>query len=141
MLQLQIIYMSANLLPSFVTNDSLIYSEFLPVLLFLTIAIVLALIIVVLSYILSVQNPDTEKLSTYECGFEPYEDARNVFDVKFYIVAILFILFDIEAMFLLPWSVCLSQLDMLGFWAMIDFIIELGVGFIYVWYVGALEWD
>ena len=84
---------------------------------------------------------DTEKLSTYECGFEPYEDARNIFDVKFYIVAILFILFDIEAMFLLPWSVSISQLSTLGFWSMIDFIIELGVGFVYVWYVGALEWD
>lgn len=119
----------------------LLYHEFLPILLFLGIAIVLALIIVVLSYSLSVQNPETEKLSSYECGFEPYEDARNIYDVKFYIVAILFILFDIEAMFLLPWSVSLSQLSVLGFWSMIDFIIELGVGFIYVWYVGALEWD
>tara|TARA_B110000902_G_scaffold200213_1_gene227347 strand:+ start:2638 stop:3054 length:417 start_codon:yes stop_codon:yes gene_type:complete len=122
-------------------NESFLYSEFLPVLVFLGIAIVLAGIIVTLSYVLSVQNPDTEKLSSYECGFEPYEDARNVFDIKFYIVAILFILFDIEAMFLLPWSVSLSQLSTLGFWSMIDFIIELGVGFIYVWYVGALEWD
>lgn len=117
------------------------YFEFLPILLFLGVAIILALIIVTLSYVLSIQNPDTEKLSSYECGFEPYEDARNIFDVKFYIVAILFILFDIEAMFLLPWSVSLSQLSTLGFWSMIDFIIELGVGFIYVWYVGALEWD
>lgn len=122
-------------------NESFLYSEFLPVLVFLGIAILLAGIIVTLSYVLSVQNPDTEKLSSYECGFEPYEDARNVFDIKFYIVAILFILFDIEAMFLLPWSVSLSQLSTLGFWSMIDFIIELGVGFIYVWYVGALEWD
>jgi len=122
-------------------NQSLLYFEFLPILVFLGIAIVLALIIVTLSFVLSVQNPDTEKLSTYECGFEPYEDARNIFDVKFYIVAILFILFDIEAMFLLPWSVSISQLSTLGFWSMIDFIIELGVGFVYVWYVGALEWD
>ena len=122
-------------------NESFLYSEFFPVLFFLGIAIILALIIVSLSYFLSNQNPDTEKLSSYECGFEPYEDARNIFDVKFYIVAILFILFDIEAMFLLPWSICLSQLSTLGFWSMIDFIIELGVGFVYVWYVGALEWD
>jgi len=122
-------------------NESFLYFEFLPILIFLGIAIILALIIVTLSYVLSIQNPDTEKLSSYECGFEPYEDARNIFDVKFYIVAILFILFDIEAMFLLPWSVSLSQLSTLGFWSMIDFIIELGVGFIYVWYVGALEWD
>ena len=122
-------------------NESFLYFEFLPILLFLGVAIILALIIVTLSYFLSIQNPDTEKLSSYECGFEPYEDARNIFDVKFYVVAILFILFDIEAMFLLPWSVSLSQLSTLGFWSMIDFIIELGVGFVYVWYVGALEWD
>lgn len=122
-------------------NSSLLYAEFLPILIFLGIAILLAIIIVVFSYLLSVQNPDTEKLSSYECGFEPYEDARNIFDVKFYIIAILFILFDIEAMFLLPWCISLSQLSTLGFWSMIDFVLELGVGFIYVWYVGALEWD
>lgn len=122
-------------------NNSLILFEFLPILVFLMIAIVLALIIVTLSYLLSVQNPETEKLSVYECGFEPYEDARNIFDVKFYLVAILFIIFDIETMFLLPWSISLSQLNNLGFWSMIDFIIELGVGFVYVWYLGALEWS
>ena len=119
---------------------SFFYAEFLPILVFLFIAIVLALIIVTLSYVLSIQNPETEKLSAYECGFEPYEDARNIFDVKFYLIAILFILFDIETMFLLPWSVSVSQLSVLGFWSMIDFIIELGVGFVYVWYIGALEW-
>ena len=123
------------------SNESFFHSEFLPILIFLTIAIILALIIVTLSYLLAVQNPETEKLSAYECGFEPYEDARNIFDVKFYIIAILFIIFDIETMFLLPWSVSLSQLNVLGFWSMIDFIIELGVGFVYIWYVGALEWD
>ena len=133
--------MSITIFFFFNFNESFLYFEFLPILLFLGVAIILALIIVTLSYVLSIQNPDTEKLSSYECGFEPYEDARNIFDVKFYIVAILFILFDIEAMFLLPWSVSLSQLSTLGFWSMIDFIIELGVGFIYVWYVGALEWD
>ena len=122
-------------------NNSLVLFEFLPILVFLVIAIVLALIIVTLSYLLSVQNPETEKLSVYECGFEPYEDARNIFDVKFYLVAILFIIFDIETMFLLPWSISLAQLNNLGFWSMIDFIIELGVGFIYVWYLGALEWN
>lgn len=120
---------------------SFIHNEFLPVLLFLFVAIVLALVIVTLSYLLAIQNPETEKLSAYECGFEPYEDARNIFDVKFYLVAILFILFDIETMFLLPWSISLSQLNILGFWSMIDFIIELGIGFVYIWYVGALEWD
>ena len=113
----------------------------MPILLFLLVAIVLALVIVTLSYLLAIQNPETEKLSAYECGFEPYEDARNIFDVKFYLVAILFILFDIETMFLLPWSVSLSQLNILGFWSMVDFIMELGIGFVYIWYIGALEWD
>ena len=125
----------------FNVNDSFFYFEFFPILIFLTIAIILSLIITGLSYFLAVQNPETEKLSSYECGFEPYEDARNIFDVKFYIVAILFIIFDIETMFLLPWSMSISQLDILGFWSMIDFIIELGVGFIYIWFIGALEWD
>ena len=125
----------------FNTNDSFFHFEFFPILIFLTIAIILSLIITGLSYFLAVQNPETEKLSSYECGFEPYEDARNIFDVKFYIVAILFIIFDIETMFLLPWSMSISQLDILGFWSMIDFIIELGVGFIYIWFIGALEWD
>jgi NADH-quinone oxidoreductase subunit A len=122
-------------------NESLFKFEYLVILIFLIISILLSLIIVGLSYLLSIQNPEPEKLSTYECGFEPYEDSRHKFDIKFYLVAILFIIFDIETMFLLPWSVSLSQLNLLGFWAMIDFIIELGVGFIYIWYVGALEWD
>ena len=126
---------------NFNLEQSLFYFEFLPILIFLTIAILLAVLITGLSYFLAVQNPETEKLSSYECGFEPYEDARNIFDVKFYIVAILFIIFDIETMFLLPWSVSISQLDVLGFWSMIDFIIELGVGFVYIWYIGALEWE
>ena len=114
---------------------------YLSILIFLIVAILLSLIIVGFSYLLSIQNPEPEKLSTYECGFEPYEDSRHKFDVKFYLVAILFIIFDIETMFLLPWSVSLSQLSNLGFWAMVDFVIELGIGFIYIWYVGALEWD
>jgi len=122
-------------------NESLFKFEYLAILIFLIVAILLSLIIIGFSYLLSIQNPEPEKLSTYECGFEPYEDSRHKFDVKFYLVAILFIIFDIETMFLLPWSVTLSQLNLLGFWSMIDFIIELGVGFVYVWYIGALEWD
>ena len=122
-------------------NKSLFYFEILPILIFLIVAIILSLIIVSLSYFLAIQNPETEKLSSYECGFEPYEDARNIFDVRFYVVAILFIIFDIETMFLLPWSITISQLNILGFWSMIDFIIELGIGFLYIWYVGALEWE
>ena len=122
-------------------EESLFRNEYLPIFIYLIIAIVLSIIIVTFSYLLVIQNPETEKLSTYECGFEPYEDARHKFDVKFYLVAILFIVFDIETMFLLPWSISLSQLNLLGFWSMIDFVIELGVGFIYIWYIGALEWN
>jgi NADH-quinone oxidoreductase subunit A len=96
-------------------NESLYKFEYLAILIFLIFAVVLSLIIVGLSYLLSIQNPESEKLSTYECGFEPYEDSRHKFDVKFYLVAILFIIFDIETMFLLPWSVTLSQLNLLGF--------------------------
>ena len=122
-------------------NESLFKFEYLVILIFLIVSVLLSFIIVGFSYLLSIQNPEPEKLSTYECGFEPYEDSRHKFDIKFYLVAILFIVFDIETMFLLPWSVSLAQLNLLGFWSMIDFIIELGVGFIYVWYIGALEWD
>lgn len=122
-------------------NLSLLHNEYTTVLIFLLIGILLSVIIVGLSYFLVVQNPETEKLSSYECGFEPYEDARHKFDVKFYLVAILFIVFDIETMFLLPWCISLNNLSVLGFWSMIDFIIELGVGFVYIWYIGALDWD
>ena len=122
-------------------NESLFKNEYSAILLFFSIAILLSIIIVSLSYLLVIQNPESEKLSSYECGFEPYEDARHKFDVKFYLIAILFIVFDIETMFLLPWCVSVSQLNLLGFWSMIDFIIELGIGFIYIWYIGALEWD
>jgi NADH-quinone oxidoreductase subunit A len=121
-------------------NVSLFKEEYLGIFIFVIVAIVLALVIAVLSYALTSQKPESEKLSSYECGFEPYEDTRNKFDVKFCLVAILFILFDIEVVFLLPWSITLSQLNLLGFWSMIDFLLELGIGFIYVWKMQALEW-
>ena len=125
----------------FQLNSSLFKNEYLSILLFLSVAILLSVIIVFFSYALAVQNPESEKLSTYECGFEPYEDARHKFDVRFYLVAILFIVFDIETMYLLPWCISVSQLNLLGFWSMIDFIIELGIGFVYIWYLGALDWS
>lgn len=105
------------------------------------IAFFLAIVIIFLSYFLSIQNPETEKLSTYECGFEPYEDSRHQFEIKFYLIAILFLVFDIEAVYIYPWCVSLSQLNMTGFWSMIDFVIELSVGFLYVWIIGALNWE
>jgi NADH-quinone oxidoreductase subunit A len=97
------------------SHSSLFYNEYSVILIFLLVAILLSVIIVFLSYILAVQKPETEKLSTYECGFEPYEDARHTFDVKFYLIAILFIVFDIETMFLIPWTNVLAQLDLVGF--------------------------
>jgi NADH:ubiquinone oxidoreductase subunit 3 (subunit A) len=122
-------------------STSLLKTEYLSILIYLVVAVVLSVIILAFSYLLVVQNPETEKMSAYECGFEPYEDARHKFDVKFYLVAMLFIVFDIETMYLIPWSVTISKLNLLGFWAMMDFIIELGIGFIYVWYIGGLDWD
>lgn len=122
-------------------DNSLIKKEYLTILLFIILAVVLTVIIIGASYFLANQNPDSEKLSAYECGFEPYEDTRHTFDVRFCVIAILFIIFDIEVMFLIPWCVSVSKLDLLGFWSMIDFIIELGIGFFYVWYVRALDWD
>jgi len=104
-------------------------------------SIFLSLVILGASYLIGVQNPDLEKLSAYECGFDPYEDARNSFDVRFYLVSILFIIFDLEAMFFFPWSVSLSFINFLGFWSMMDFLLELIVGFIYAWRIGALEWE
>lgn len=87
------------------------------------------------------QAGDTDKLSAYECGFDPFDDARNRFDVRFYLVAILFIVFDLEAAFLFPWALSLGKLPALGFWSMFDFLFELGIGFVYAWKVHALEWE
>jgi NADH-quinone oxidoreductase subunit A len=115
-------------------------NEYFPILLLLFVSIGLSLIILGASYFLGIQKPDVEKLSVYECGFESSEDARNMFDIRFYLVAVLFLLFDLEALFLFPWAVSLSQLSSLGFWTMIDFLLELVVGFVYVWKMGALNW-
>jgi NADH-quinone oxidoreductase subunit A len=122
-------------------ENSLIKKEYSILLMFLIFAILLTVAIVGASYFLAKQNPEVEKLSAYECGFEPYEDARHTFDVRFCVIAILFIIFDIEIMFLIPWCISISKLDLLGFWSMIDFLIELGIGFFYVWYVNALNWN
>ena len=122
-------------------DNSLIQKEYLILLIFLLFAIVLTVVIVGASYLLVRQNPESEKLSAYECGFEPYEDSRHTYDVRFCVIAILFIIFDIEIMFLIPWCVSVSKLDLLGFWSMIDFLLELGIGFFYVWYCRALDWD
>jgi len=115
--------------------------EYLPILVFLGIAVALSLVMVVASYVVARQKPDSEKLSPYECGFEPFDDARSKFDVRFYLVAILFIIFDLEVAFLFPWAVSLGSIGLFGFWSMVVFLAVLTVGFIYEWRKGALEWE
>lgn len=120
-------------------ENSILQKEYIILFIFLIFAIFLTVLIIGASYFVARQNPESEKLSAYECGFEPYEDTRNTFDIKFCVIAILFVIFDIEIMFLIPWCVSLSKLDLLGFWSMIDFLIELAVGFFYIWYIKALD--
>lgn len=116
-------------------------SEYLPILIFIGIAVGLSAVIVAASFILAKQNPDSEKLSTYECGFPAFEDARIKFDVRFYLVAILFIIFDLEMAFMYPWAVTLGDIGLFGFFSMIVFLAVLTVGFIYEWKKGAMEWE
>jgi NADH-quinone oxidoreductase subunit A len=116
-------------------------TEYLPVLVFLIIATGLSLVILVLSYTVSLKKPDKQKLSQYECGFDPFSDARSKFDVRFYLVAILFIIFDLEIAFLFPWAISFGTIGVFGFWSMMIFLGVLTIGFIYEWRKGALEWE
>ncbi|MBU0723582.1 MAG: NADH-quinone oxidoreductase subunit A [Alphaproteobacteria bacterium] len=115
--------------------------EYLPILIFLGVAIGLSLVMVIGSYLVAPQRPDSEKLSSYECGFEAFDDARSQFDVRFYLVAILFIIFDLEVAFLFPWAVTLGEIGVFGFWSMVTFLGILTIGFVYEWKKGALEWE
>ena len=115
--------------------------EYLPILIFLGVAVAVAGAAVLASFILARQHPDPEKLSAYECGFEAFDDARMKFDARFYLVAILFIIFDLEVAFLFPWAVAFRDVGLFGFWSMMIFLGVLTVGFIYEWRKGALEWD
>jgi len=115
--------------------------EYLPILIFLGIAAGMALAAIGASYVVARQRPDSEKVSAYECGFDAFGDARRQFDVRFYLVAILFIIFDLEIAFLFPWAISLGQIGMFGFWSMIVFLAVLTVGFVYEWKKGALEWE
>ena len=115
--------------------------DYLPIILFLFIALGLSCAFIVINFILSPKNPDPEKLSAYECGFEPFQDSRMEFDVRFYLVAILFIIFDLEIAFLFPWAISLGGIGALGFWSMMFFLGVLTIGFIYEWKKGALEWE
>jgi NADH-quinone oxidoreductase subunit A len=116
-------------------------SAYFPILVFLAIAGALAVAMIAASFLVARQAPNSEKLSPYECGFEPFEDARMRFDVRYYLVAILFIIFDLEVAFLFPWAVSLGDIGLYGFWSMVVFLGVLTVGFIYEWMKGALEWE
>ncbi len=115
--------------------------EYFPILVFMGIAAVIALAMVGGSLLAARQKPYAEKLSAYECGFEAFDDARRRFDVRFYLVAILFIIFDLEVAFLFPWAVSLGSIGVFGFWSMVGFLGVLTVGFIYEWRKGALDWE
>nr|YP_010199698.1 NADH dehydrogenase subunit 3 [Gracilaria domingensis]UAD89606.1 NADH dehydrogenase subunit 3 [Gracilaria domingensis] len=119
----------------------LIFTEYSIILIFLCISLALSILIFSLSYFLIPAKADQEKVSAYECGFNPFDDARATFDIRFYLVAILFLIFDLEISFLFPWSLTLGNLSLFGFWSMIIFLLILTIGFIYEWYKGALEWE
>ncbi len=119
----------------------MLLSEYLPILLFMLVGLAFGVLPIMLGKILSPHKPTSEKLSQYECGFEPFEDARLKFDVRFYLVAILFIIFDLEMAFLFPWAIVFNKLGNEAFWAMMVFLGLLLIGFIYEWLKGALEWE
>ena len=116
-------------------------ANYLPILIFLGIAAGLSGVILLASLIVARQRPDAEKVSAYECGFDAFADARHKFDVRFYLVAILFIIFDLEVAFLFPWAVALGKIGVFGYWSMMIFLGVLTVGFVYEWRKGALEWE
>ena len=123
------------------TTMSDLLSSYLPIVIFMAIAGAIALILMITPLLIAYRNPDPEKLSAYECGFNAFDDARMKFDVRFYLVSILFIIFDLEVAFLFPWAISLGKIGLFGFWSMMVFLGVLTVGFIYEWRKGALEWD
>ena len=120
-------------------NDLL--SSYLPIIIFLGICLVIGAALMLAPFVLAYKSPDPEKLSAYECGFEAFDDARMKFDVRFYLVSILFIIFDLEVAFLFPWAVSFGSIGWFGFWSMMVFLAVLTIGFIYEWKKGGLEWD
>jgi NADH-quinone oxidoreductase subunit A len=115
--------------------------EYLPIAVFLGVALAIGLALMIAPFLVTVNNPDPEKVSAYECGFNAFDDARMKFEVRYYLVSILFIIFDLEVAFLFPWTVAFKSVGAFGFWSMIIFLIVLTVGYIYEWRKGALEWD
>ena len=116
-------------------------SSYLPVVIFIAVALAVGVALVVAPFLIAYRSPDPEKLSAYECGFNAFDDARMKFDVRFYLVAILFIIFDLEVAFLFPWAIVFGDLGWYGFWSMMIFLAVLTIGFVYEWKKGALEWD
>ena len=114
--------------------------EYLGVFILLFTSTFIAFILIIFSFFLVNQNPDSEKMSTYECGYEPYENSRNIFNIHFCTIALFFIIFDIEMIFIIPWCLSISKINLLSFWVTIDFIFELYIGFFYLWYSNALDW-
>jgi NADH-quinone oxidoreductase subunit A len=121
--------------------SDMLLNDYLPLVIFIGLSLVIGLALLVAPFLVAYQNPDPEKLSAYECGFNPFDDARMKFDVRFYLVAILFIIFDLEVAFLFPWAVAFKDIGWFGFTSMMIFLGVLTVGFIYEWRKGALEWD
>ena len=115
--------------------------DYLPLAVFIGVALVIGLALMVAPFLVAVRNPDPEKVSAYECGFNAFDDARMKFDVRFYLVSILFIIFDLEVAFLFPWAISLGRIGAFGFWSMVVFLAVLTVGFVYEWKKGALEWE
>jgi NADH-quinone oxidoreductase subunit A len=120
---------------------SQLLQAYLPLAIFVAIAFVISGALLAAPFVIAVRNPDPEKVSTYECGFDAFDDARMKFDVRFYLVSLLFIIFDLEVVFLFPWAVAFKDVGSFGFWSMMVFLGILTVGFIYEWRKGALEWD
>ncbi|MGD1886413.1 MAG: NADH-quinone oxidoreductase subunit A [Cohaesibacteraceae bacterium] len=116
-------------------------AEYLPIIVFLGLCLVIGLALLVAPFVIAYKSPDPEKLSAYECGFNAFDDARMKFDIRFYLVAILFIIFDLEVAFLFPWAATFGDLGLFGFWSMMVFLAVLTIGFAYEWKKGALEWD
>ena len=116
-------------------------TDYLSIIIFLFIALIISIGFILINFISSPNNPDPEKLSAYECGFDAFDDSRMEFDVRFYLVAILFIIFDLEIAFLFPWAITLGKIGLFGFWSMMIFLGVLTIGFIYEWKKGALEWE
>ena len=116
-------------------------SDYLPLVVFIALAALIALALLVAPFLVAYRRPDPEKVSAYECGFNPFDDARMKFDVRFYLVSLLFIIFDLEVAFLFPWAVAFHDIGAFGFWSMMLFLVVLTIGFVYEWTKGALEWD